>query len=145
MINRKKNETKISWVSEDNYGNFIQLNFSFKRTYNCSDILFPTTLSLSQYKLRANWITSSPFLLLFIKTLPDWKIQSPQPALWVLLIFQLSLWGEGVEIKGTRVFQSGGRWYPKRNKCHLVPKTVWDAGNMPGINDAPWHIFWTCC
>lgn len=79
---KKNNETKISWVSEDNYGNFIQLNFSFKRTYNCSDILFPTTLSLSQYKLRANWITSSPFSLLFIKTLSDWKIQSPQSPFW---------------------------------------------------------------
>ena len=142
--NRKKNEIKISWLSEDNYGNFIQLNFSFKRTHNYSDILFSTALSLSQYKIRANWITVSPFSLLFIKTLSDWKIQSLQSPFWVLLVFQFSLWNEGVRVKGIREFQFGRRWYPMRNKCHLVPKAVWDADNMPGIKCVPWHIFWTC-
>lgn len=136
---------KNSWASEDNYGNFIQLNFSFKRTYNCSDISFLTTLSLSQYKLRAYQIIRSPFSLLFIKTSSNWKIQSPQSPSWVLLVLQFSSWGEGARAKGTREFQSGGTWYPMTNKCHLVQKTVWDPGDMSGIKCVPWHIFWMCC
>lgn len=137
----KNNEFKISWVSEDNYGNFMHLNFSFKRTYNCSGILFPTLLSLSQYKLKLNCFTCSPFSLLFTKSLSDWETQKAQPSPWVLLIVQVSSQGNMSGLREQRRFKWGGNHISWGINAIWFLRLSWDSGNLPAIKGHPWHIF----
>lgn len=119
----------------------MHLNFSFKRTYNCSGILFPTLLSLSQYKLKSNCFTSSPFpCCLPSPYLTD--VQRAQPSPWVLLIVQVS---SGGNMPGLRE-QGNFNW--GRNNTSWGINTIWllrlswDAGNLPHIKGHPWQIFY---
>lgn len=121
----------------------MHLNFSLKRTHNCSGILFPTLLSLSQYKLKSNCFAGLPFFLLFAKSSSDWdskgSVFSLGPSHSPGVIMRECVW-----IKETREFQPGREQHPMRNKIHLVPKTVLRCRQPTRCKGSPLTYLLTC-
>lgn len=121
----------------------MHLSFSLKRTHNCSSILFPTLLSLSQYKLKSNCFTGLPFSLLFTKFSSDWDSKGSAFSLGPFhspgVIMRECVW-----IKKTREFQPGREQHPMRSKYHWVPKTG-GCRQPTRYKGSPSTYLLTCC
>lgn len=121
----------------------MHLNFSFKRTYNCSGILFPTLLSLSQYKLKQFYMHAFfPAVYQILIWLGDSKGSafSLGPSHSPGLITREYIW-----IMGTREFQLGREQHPGRNKCLLAPKTVLRCRKLTSYKGSSLTYLLMCC